>query len=137
LSAKVYVEKSATAFFNLSVLNHKPNPLTIHARLRTPERGSGGRQWLTSQLRLEQTQRSNTGTNSIDAHSSIAVYVDAGKRRIGPSRRELYDRRKLEPVPKIKHSAPDDPVAFIDSCWSKLLRFELVLKRDGNAVPTV
>jgi hypothetical protein len=137
LSPKVYVEESPTAFFNLSVLDHKPNPLTVHARLCTPGRCSSGRDWLTRQLRLEQTQWINPGTNSIDGDSSIAVYIDARKGRIGPCRRKLDDWRKLKPVSKIKHSARYYAVTFIDSCWSKLFRLELILERDRNPVPTV
>src|SRR5262249_18344521 len=91
----------------------------------------------TSQLCLEQTQGINASANSIDGDSSIAVYIDAGKRRIRPCRRKLDDWRKLESVSKIKYSARDYPVAFIDSCWSKLFWFELILGRYGNAVTAV
>src|SRR6185437_11651692 len=137
LSAQVYVEESSTAFFNLSVLDHEPSPLTIHRGLRAARRRRRGRQWLTSQLRLKQTQRINARTNSIDADSPIAVDIDASKRRIGPCRRKLDDWRKLESVSKIEYPARNYPVAFIDTCWSKLFRFELILGRDGNAIPAV
>src|SRR6185437_14665886 len=137
LSAQVNFEEPSTAFFNLSVLDHKPSPLTIHRGLRAARRRRRGRQWLTSQLRLQQTQRINARTNPIDADSPIAVYIDAGKRGIGPCSRKLDDWRKLESVSKIENPARDYPMALVDSCWSKLFRFELILRCDGNAIPAV
>jgi hypothetical protein len=102
LSAQIDVEESATAFFNLAIFNHKATAFTIHPDLCATPGRSGGWHWLTSHLSLEKSERINSGTNSIDANSSIAIDIDAGKRRIGTSRRKLDDRRKLESVRKVK-----------------------------------
>jgi hypothetical protein len=79
LSAKVYIEESAIAFFNLPIFNLKPYALTIHPSLSAAQGSSGGRYWLTSHFSLEEIKGINAITNSIYRNPSITINIDTGE----------------------------------------------------------